>query len=135
RPHAPDWARGRRCSRRLCRLPPAACETALRRPRSNRPPTWRSRSLVRLLLLEQRQVLTIPCGLQLLHRYEAHRRGVHAVALTGRRRTIIKYMSQMRIGMLGSHLVAHHEKFAIALGDDVLRLQRFREGRPDRVRL
>src|SRR2546428_2053070 len=44
-------------------------------------------------------------------------------------------MSQMRIGMLGAHFVAHHEKLAIAPGDDVLRLERLGEARPAPARL
>src|SRR6476659_9557709 len=89
---------------------------------------WLSRSL--LVPLEEMLVLAVALGLELVGRDETERRGVHAVALAGRRRTVIEDMPEVRIGVLRTNLGAHHEQLAIRLRHHVRRLELLREARP-----
>src|SRR6185369_13941070 len=87
-----------------------------------------SRSL--FFALEEFPVLPVALGLELVHGDEAERRGVHAVALAGRRRTVVEDMSEVRVGMLRANLGARHEELAVRLRNHVGGLQRLREARP-----
>src|SRR5947209_3696892 len=89
-------------------------------------------SLFRSLLvpLEEMLVLPVALGLELVGRDEAERRGVHAVALAGRRRTVIEDVSEVRVRVLRADFGAGHEELAIRLRHDVRRLERLRKAGP-----
>src|SRR3954447_18393558 len=89
---------------------------------------WLFRSL--LVSLEEVFVLAVALGLELVGRDETERRGVHAVTLAGRRRTVIEDMPEVRVRVLRADLGAGHEELAIRLRHDVRRLEWFGEARP-----
>src|SRR5438093_1643575 len=81
---------------------------------------------------EQRQVLPVALFLEALHRDEAQRGRVHAVALAGRRRPVVEDVPQVRVGVRGADLGARREEPAVLPLANVPGLERSREARPAR---
>ena len=65
--------------------------------------------------------------MRLLRFDELQRRGIHAVAQTGRLRSIVEHVAQVRIASLAEHLVPLHAVAAVAFGEDIL----FGDRRPE----
>src|SRR3989454_472900 len=75
-------------------------------------------------------VLRVPLHRQPLHRDEAQRRGVDAVAQARRRRAVVEQVAQVGIRVRRADLGAHHEERPVRLLLDVLGLERLGEARP-----
>src|SRR5262249_58512903 len=80
--------------------------------------------------LEDREILLVAFFPQLLDRYEAQSGRVHAVALAGRRRSVVEDVPEVRVGVRGAHLGPRREQPPVLLLDQVLGLERPREARP-----
>src|SRR3954466_15941204 len=88
-----------------------------------------SRYLLRLFrrrcrCLEEGRVLPVTLGLELGRWNEAHRRGVHAVTKSGRARSIVEEVAEVRGGVRGADLGALVAENAVALGANVRRVER-----------
>ena len=61
-----------------------------------------------LLRLKERQILCVAFLFQLIHWNKAQRGGVHAEALSGGSRAIVKQVAQVRIARFGAYLSPLH---------------------------
>src|SRR2546428_28645 len=80
--------------------------------------------------LERREIPPVPLRLEAVHRNEAQRRRVHAVAQAGGRGPVVEHVSEMRIGVGRADFGTHREERAIDPLVDVARFEGFREARP-----
>src|SRR5262245_14024766 len=83
------------------------------------------------LLAEQRQILPVPLCREVLHRDEAERRRVDAVALaTLVLGAIVEDVAEVGIAVFGTHLRARHAERAVGAVHHARARQRLREARP-----
>src|SRR5512143_3851842 len=93
------------------------------------------RSRLFLGRLEELQVFAVSFLRELRDRDEPHRRGVHAVTLAGRLRTVVEEVAEVRVRVRRPDFRTSHEQTAIDLRLDVLRRERLGEAWPSGSRL
>src|SRR6266498_3490672 len=86
-----------------------------------------------LRLLEEGLVLAVAFFFELLGRAKTERGRVHAVALPGRRRTVVEDVAQVRIRVHGADFVSGNAQAKVPPGLDVGFLERSGEARPARA--
>src|SRR6266542_5585737 len=92
-----------------------------------------AKSRLLLRLLEEGLVLAVAFFFELLGRDETERGRVHAVALPGRRRTVVEDVAQVRIRVHGADFVSGNAQAKVPPGLDVGFLERSGEARPARA--